>query len=74
MQTALLGMTNAAFDVIGQRLIRFYISVRYWRKGREYNGTVHQPFIDFKKAYDSLGGKYYARFSLSSEYPGNWWG
>jgi hypothetical protein len=27
----LMGTTNAAFDVIG-RLIRFSISVRYWRK------------------------------------------
>jgi hypothetical protein len=23
-------------------------------KEREYNGTVHQIFIDFKKAYDSV--------------------
>jgi hypothetical protein len=52
MQTKLLGTTNVAFDVTGQQLIRFAISVRYWRK--EYNGTVHQLFIDFKKAYDSV--------------------
>jgi hypothetical protein len=24
-------------------------------KRQEYNETVHQPFIDFKKAYDSVG-------------------
>jgi hypothetical protein len=29
MRTKLLGITNAAFDVIGQRLVRFSISVRY---------------------------------------------
>jgi hypothetical protein len=40
--------------VIDQRLIKFSISGRYWRKKWEYNGTVHQIFIDFKKAYDSV--------------------
>jgi hypothetical protein len=54
MQTKLLETTNGAFDVIGKRLIRFSISVRYWRKKLEYNGTVHQLFINFKKAYDSV--------------------
>jgi hypothetical protein len=29
MQTKLLGTTNVAFDILGQRLIRFSISVRY---------------------------------------------
>jgi hypothetical protein len=27
---------------------------RYYRKKWEYNGMVHQLFIDFKKAYDSV--------------------
>ncbi|KAJ4427923.1 hypothetical protein ANN_23933 [Periplaneta americana] len=27
---------------------------RYWRKKWEYKGTVHQLFIDFKKAYNSV--------------------
>jgi len=31
----------------------------------EYNETVHQLFIDFKKAYDSIKGRFYIRFSLS---------
>jgi hypothetical protein len=42
-----------------------------------YNGTIHQLFIKFKKAYDSvgreeivpLGGKYCTIFSLSLVYP-----
>jgi hypothetical protein len=34
--------------------IRLFAFVRYWRKKWEYNETVHQPFIDFKKAYDSV--------------------
>jgi hypothetical protein len=37
----------------------------------EYNGTVHQLFIDFKKAYDSVRREAYTIFSLSLEYPGN---
>jgi hypothetical protein len=32
----------------------FYIQQILEKKKREYNGTVHQIFIDFKKAYDSL--------------------
>ena len=30
------------------------IFCKYCRKKWEYNGTVHQLFIDFKKAYDSV--------------------
>jgi hypothetical protein len=35
-------------------LIRSFAFVRYWRENREYNETVLQPFIDFKKAHDSV--------------------
>jgi hypothetical protein len=66
MQMKLLGTTNAAFDIIGQRQIL--------EKKWECNGTVHQLFIDFKEAYDSVRREDYATFSLSLEYPGNWWG
>jgi hypothetical protein len=45
--------TSVGFDVTDQLLIRFSAFVRYWRKNWEYNETVHQQFIDFKKAYDS---------------------
>jgi hypothetical protein len=48
----------------------FYIR-QILEKKCEYNGTVHQPFIDFKKLMIQLGGKHYTTFSLSSEYPGN---
>jgi hypothetical protein len=54
MQIKLLGITYVDFGVIDQRLIKFYISGRYLRKKWEYNGTVHQLFIDFKKSYDSV--------------------
>jgi hypothetical protein len=42
------------FDVTDQLLIRSFAFVRYWRKKLEYNETVHQLFVDFKKAYDSV--------------------
>jgi hypothetical protein len=35
----------------------------------EYDGTVHQLFIDFKMI--QLGGKYYTILSMSLECPGN---
>jgi hypothetical protein len=42
------------FDVTYQILIRFSAFIRYFRKKWEYNDTVHQLFIYFKKAYDSV--------------------
>jgi hypothetical protein len=50
----LLGIISVGFDIPYQLLIRFSAFVRYWRKKWEYNETVHQLFIDFKKAYDSV--------------------
>ena len=41
-------------DAIGQILIIYSVFVKYLRKKREYNEAVHQLFIDFKKAYDSV--------------------
>jgi hypothetical protein len=54
MQMKLLGITNIDFVVIGQQLIRCSISVKILEKKWEYNGTVHQLFVDVKKAYDSV--------------------
>jgi hypothetical protein len=48
-----LGTISADFYVTDQLLIRLSASLRYWRKQWEYKETVHQLFIDFKKAYDS---------------------
>jgi hypothetical protein len=45
---------NVGCDETEHLLIRFSAFVRYWRKKWEYNETVHQLFIDFKKAYDSV--------------------
>jgi hypothetical protein len=45
---------QCGFDVTVQLLIRLSAFIRYWRKKCEYNETVHQLFIDFKKTYDSV--------------------
>jgi hypothetical protein len=50
----LLGIISVGFDVANQLLIRFSAFFTYWRKKWEYNETVHQLFIDFKKAHDSV--------------------
>jgi hypothetical protein len=49
----LLGIISVGFDITDQLLIRFPSFVRYWEKW-ECNETVHQLFIDFKKAHDSV--------------------
>jgi hypothetical protein len=54
MQIKLLGITNVDFVITDQRLARFSASGRYLRKKWEYNGTVYQLLIDFKKANDSI--------------------
>jgi hypothetical protein len=40
--------------VTDQLLFRFSAFAKYWRKKWEYNETVHQLFVDFKKAHDSV--------------------
>jgi hypothetical protein len=53
----LLGITKVDLDMIDQRLIKFSISSRYWRKKWEYNCALHHVFIDFRKAYDLVRRK-----------------
>jgi hypothetical protein len=43
------------FDTTGQLLIIYSAFFKYLRKKWDYNEAVHHLFIDFKKAYDSLG-------------------
>jgi hypothetical protein len=50
----LLGIISVGFDIIDQTMIRIFTFVRYWRKKWQYNETVYQLFIDFKKAHDSF--------------------
>jgi hypothetical protein len=45
---------QCGFGVTDQRAMKFSIFGRYWRKKWEYNCTIHQLFIDFKKAYNSV--------------------
>jgi hypothetical protein len=49
-----LGIICAGFDVTDQLLIRFFCSPQILEKKWEYSETVHELFIDFKKAYDSV--------------------
>jgi hypothetical protein len=49
----ILSIISMGFDVTDQLLIKFSVQVRYRRKSG-CNETVHQLFIDFKKAYDSV--------------------
>jgi hypothetical protein len=46
-----------SLGVTDQLLIRFSAFARYWREKLEYSERVHQLFIDFKKAYDSVRGE-----------------
>jgi hypothetical protein len=56
VQMKLLGIINVDFDVIDQRHQMFCIR-QVLEKKWEYNGTVQQLFIGFKKAYDSVRRK-----------------
>jgi hypothetical protein len=49
----LLGTINVNLNITDQLLIDFLHSSDTGKKG-EYNETIYQLFIDFKKAYDSV--------------------
>ena len=50
----LLGIISFNFDVPGKLLIIYSAFVKYFREKWEYYEAVHQQFIDFRKAYDSV--------------------
>jgi hypothetical protein len=54
MWAKLFGNFSDDFDIIEQLLIRYSVFILYWRKKWEYNGTVHQLFIDSEKVYDPV--------------------
>jgi len=54
MRRKLSGIITVDFDAIGRLLIIYSAFAKYLRKKWEYNEEVHQLFIDFKKAYDSV--------------------
>jgi len=49
----IIGIINVAFDATGRLLIICSAVAKYLKKW-EYSEEVHQLFIDFKKAYDSV--------------------
>ena len=53
MRRKLSGIINVVFDATARRLIVYSAFAKYLKKW-EYNEEVHQLFIDFKKAYDSV--------------------
>jgi hypothetical protein len=50
----LSGIISVVFDVTDQLLIRSFCIRHILEINGEYNETVHQRFVDFKKAYDSV--------------------
>jgi hypothetical protein len=50
MQRKLLGTFNVDFDTTGQQLIIYSAFIKKW----DYNKAVHQLFVVFKKAYNSV--------------------
>ena len=52
MQRKLMGIIYVDFDATDQLLIIYSAFAQYIKKG--YNEAMHQLFIDFKKAYDSV--------------------
>ena len=49
-----MGIINVDSDATSRLLIIYSAFGKYVRKKWEYNEAVHQLFIDFKKAYDSV--------------------
>ena len=49
-----MGIINAGSYATGRLLIIYSAFIKCLRKKWEYNEAVHQLFIDFKKAYDSV--------------------
>ena len=60
-----------ASDATGRLLIIYSASAKYWRKW-EYSEPVHQLFIDFKKAYDSVRREVLYNILIELVSLGNW--
>jgi purine nucleoside phosphorylase len=54
MSMKLLGIISVGSVITGLLRIRFFYIRQILETKWEYNGTVHQLFVDFKKAYDSV--------------------
>jgi hypothetical protein len=53
MSMKLLGIISVG-SVVSSTMDKIFYILQILEKKREYNGIVHQLFIDFKKAYDSV--------------------
>ena len=69
LQRKLLGIINVDFDATGQLLIIYSAFVKYLRKKWEYNEAVRHLFIDFEKAYDSVGREIFHNILFESDNP-----
>jgi hypothetical protein len=45
---------SVGFGVTDQLPMRSFAFVRFWRKKMQYTDRVHQLFVHFKEAYDSV--------------------
>ena len=61
-----MGIINVDFDTTDQILIIYSAFVKCLRKKWEYNEAVHQLFIDFQKAYDSVRREFL--YNILTEY------
>jgi hypothetical protein len=69
MSMKLLWIISVGSVVIDLLWIRFSTFGSYYRKKWEYNDTVHQLFIDFRKAYDSVKREVLHNIPLESGIP-----
>jgi len=69
MRRKLSGIINVAFDATGRLLIIYSAFAKCLRKNGKYNEEVHQLFIDFKKAYDSVRREVLYKFLLEFGIP-----
>jgi hypothetical protein len=52
-----LGIISLGFYVNSSTTVHIFCIRQILEKKWEYDETVHQPFIDFKKTYDSVRGE-----------------
>jgi hypothetical protein len=69
MLMKLLGITTVGFDITDQLLITIFCIHQILERKWEYNGTVQQLFVDFKKVYDSVRKKAFTIISWNLGFP-----
>jgi hypothetical protein len=69
MRRKLLEIVNVDSEGISCLLIIYSVFVKYLRKKWEYNEAVHQLFIYFKEAYDSIRREAFYNSLIDFWYP-----